>query len=139
MKCMRQYDKYVKATNRIAVILYVIKVIVTIVVMLIFDTKVQGIFDAISIIAFFLCLLNTVGICKQEIEVDDDHILYRTKIPVMFMWMPRIVEIFTLFVVMAESQNYSIPALIITFGIDLLLTGYAYYDQSKYQYEAYRK
>lgn len=136
---MRQYDKYVKATNKIAVILYVLKVVITVIVMIFFSSTVQNIFDAISIVSFFICLLSTVGIYKQEIEVDDNHILYRTKIPVMFMWMPRVVEVFVLFVVMAESQKYKIPALIVTFGIDLILTGYAFYDQSKYQYEAYRK
>ena len=136
---MRQYDKYVKATNKIAVVLYVVKVLITVVVMLFFNSTVQNVFDAISIAAFFLCLLGTIGIYKQEIEVDDNHILYRTKIPVIFMWMPRVIEIFILFVVMAESKNYSIPALTVSFGIDLILTCYAFYDQSKYQYEAYRK
>jgi len=135
----RKYDKYVKATNKVAIGLYVLKVVITLAVMVFFSTMVQSIFDAISIVAFFVCLLGTIGVYKQEIAVDPDHILYRTKVPVMLMWMPRVIEIFMLFVVMGESHKYRIPALVVTFGIDAILTGYAFYDQSKYQYEAFRE
>ena len=133
---MTKSEKFILIFNRIAIILYIIKLIATLVVSIIFPNSIQIVFDVISCIALLVTLLNTLGIIKKEVLVQDNRIEYETSVPILFIFLPRIVEIFIIYVIIGGSGSFSTPSLIVSCGVDIVLTAYAYYDKAKHTYVA---
>lgn len=133
---MTKSEKFILAYNKIAIFLYVLKVLITCFCIFISKNIILQIFDIISCVSLFVALLNTLGIIKKEVLVDDNRIEYETSTPLMFIWLPRIIEMFILFVIFKNKQSISYSVLILSCVIDLILTAYSIYDRSKHVYVA---